>query len=228
MKRALVLLCVLFVGCVSFQSQIDFYKLAHSVVVIQSNSGIGSGILIDKRGYILTNNHVIQGNLEKVYYLDPEGFVQNKPPIMSYGWEEGDLAIVKIEPEDYFIPARFGDSDKVKVGDTVYAIGHPHDIPWTCSRGIISAIRYMKNGEKVFQHDAMIGPGNSGGLLANERGEIIGINFAALALQISWFAPPISLGVNYAIASNIARKAARMIIEIFEELECGRKNLLPG
>jgi len=228
MKRVFVLLTVLLVGCVSFQPQADFEGLVHSVVAIESSVGIGSGIIIDKRGYILTNDHVIQGGVQKVYYLDEQGFVQNKPAIMSYGWQEGDLAVVKIEPEEYFEPARFGDSDKVKVGDTIYAIGHPYDIPWTCTRGIVSAIRYMKNGQKLFQHDAMIGPGNSGGLLANERGEIVGINFAAVAIGLNYFLPPISWGVHYAIASNIARTAAEAIIEIFEELECGREKLLPG
>ena len=199
----------------------NFRWIKESIVVIESE-GLGAGIAITKDGYILTNNHVVSnGPMTVHYFYGPK--VRTTPGRFVYGWPEGDIAVVKVEVPLY--PARFGDSDTIKVGDTVYTYGHPYGIAWSCTKGIVSAIRYTEIGQKIFQHDAMIGPGNSGGILANEAGNVIGINFAGEAMRMGLFHQPIMLGVNYALSGNLAYNAAMLVINIDRELECGKELL---
>ncbi|MDO8745975.1 MAG: trypsin-like peptidase domain-containing protein [Candidatus Brocadiaceae bacterium] len=175
--------------------------------------GLGSGIIIDERGYILTNNHVIGG------------FSEDEITVVTYNGEQikqvkivgvdpnTDLAIIKIEGEN-FLPAEFGDSEEVQVGDWVIAIGSPFGYQQTVSTGIISAkgrthvIPFVLPFiyEDFFQTDAAINPGNSGGPLVNLRGEVIGVN-TAIATRSGGFQ-----GVGFAISAAIAKETAENIM----------------
>lgn len=175
--------------------------------------GLGSGIIIDERGYILTNNHVIGG------------FSEDEITVVTYNGEQikqvkivgvdpnTDLAIIKIEGE-HFLPAEFGDSEEVQVGDWVIAIGSPFGYHQTVSTGIISAkgrthvIPFVLPFiyEDFFQTDAAINPGNSGGPLVNLRGEVIGVN-TAIATRSGGFQ-----GVGFAISAAIAKETAENIM----------------
>ncbi|HHT9109055.1 MAG TPA: trypsin-like peptidase domain-containing protein, partial [Candidatus Wunengus sp. YC64] len=175
--------------------------------------GLGSGIIIDDRGYILTNNHVISG------------FSEDEITVVAYNGEQykyvkivgvdpnTDLAVIKIKG-DNFLPAEFGDSEAVQVGDWVIAIGSPFGYQQTVSTGIISAkgrthvIPFVLPFiyEDFFQTDAAINPGNSGGPLVNLRGEVIGVN-TAIATRSGGFQ-----GVGFAISAAIAKETAENIM----------------
>lgn len=148
----------------------------------QARRGNGSGVIVDPQGYILTNHHVIQGaDRIKVRFYDG-----NEAPGKVIGSDrETDLAVVKVEPVAPLTAARIGDSEKMRVGDWVLAIGSPFGLDQTVTAGIISAKErdsselYRKVGFQYFlQTDAAINRGNSGGPLINLSGEVIGINTA--------------------------------------------------
>lgn len=226
---AIALIATMF-GCASLpgnkdEKTVDVSLMRQSVVAIQG-AGLGSGVIISEDGYIVTNNHVVEGcAVVEVWYLNNMHRAFNTKGKVVFCWEDGDLAVVKIDPPEVpLVVAKFGDSSLMREGDTVYAIGHPYGIVWTASKGIVGAIRYMENGFPVLQHDAMLGPGNSGGLLMNERGELVGINFAAIAIQVGW-GPPISLGIGYALASNVVRVVVEGVIAWDKELGKGLKAL---
>jgi serine protease Do len=164
--------------------------------------GMGSGIIIDREGHILTNNHVVDNVDEiKVTLADKRSFeatVTGTDP-------KTDLAVIKIKgkiPADLPV-AELGDSDAVRIGEMVLAIGAPFGYPQTVTHGIISAkgrsTFSTDNYEDFIQTDAAINPGNSGGPLVNLDGKIIGIN-SAIATRIGQFA-----GVGFAIPSKMAQ-----------------------
>jgi len=141
-----------------------------------SRRGSGSGIIVDNAGYILTNKHVVDDAVQiKVKFYD--GTELNGKVIGTD--RETDLAVIKVDSKTPLPPAKMGDSDKMKVGDWVIAIGSPFGLEQTVTAGIISA-RERSTGESNFQQflqtDAAINPGNSGGPLVNLAGEVIGIN----------------------------------------------------
>ena len=175
--------------------------------------GLGSGIIIDERGYILTNNHVIGGFSEdEITVVTYNGDQIKQVKIVGVD-PNTDLAIIKIEGEN-FLPAEFGDSEEVQVGDWVIAIGSPFGYQQTVSTGIISAkgrthvIPFVLPFiyEDFFQTDAAINPGNSGGPLVNLRGEVIGVN-TAIATRSGGFQ-----GVGFAISAAIAKETAENIM----------------
>lgn len=169
----------------------------------QTIEAYGSGVVISPDGYIVTNNHVVEG-AQKI-----EVTFNNK--VVSKGIIVGtdpssDLALIKVEGEglDYLT---FGDSDKVKVGEWVLAVGNPFNLTSTVTAGIVSAkarnIGILGKGstvESFIQTDAAVNRGNSGGALVNTRGELIGIN-AAIASHTGSYE-----GYSFAIPSNIVRK----------------------
>ena len=141
---------------------------------------LGSGVIIGKEGYIITNNHVV-ANAETIQVTLYDGTSQ-KAKIIGAD-PNTDLAVIKIDPPADMKYASFGDSDKVKVGEWVVAIGSPQGLDWTVTQGIISATHRTGIGvlgptgyEDFLQTDASINPGNSGGPLINLSGEVIGIN----------------------------------------------------
>lgn len=160
--------------------------------------GTGSGIIFDKAGYIVTNQHVIEGATE-VYVTLAGG---KKLPARIIGADyRTDLAVLKIEAKDLPV-AKFGDSSKVRVGDIAIAIGNPlgEEFSGSVTAGVISAVNRKMTVDgrtyKVIQTDASINPGNSGGALCNEAGEVIGIN----SLKISS-----AEGMGFAISINEAK-----------------------
>jgi serine protease Do len=165
----------------------------------QRQRGIGSGVIITKDGYILTNNHVVDGADDvKVAMQDGREFtakVIGRDP-------KTDVAVIKIDAKDLpFVP--MADSDKVEVGDFVLAIGNPFGIGQTVTTGIVSATgRAGAMGldyEDFIQTDAAINPGNSGGALVDAEGRLIGINTAILSGSGG------NQGIGFAIPSNLAR-----------------------
>ena len=162
--------------------------------------GVGSGVIVNSDGYILTNHHVVDGALEvRVELTDNRTFtaklVGSDPP--------SDLAVLKIDARN--LPAvTMGDSDKVRVGDPVLALGNPMGIGQTVTSGIVSAkgrTTGMSDGsfEDFLQTDAAINRGNSGGALVNTNGELIGINSQILSPSGG------SIGIGFAIPSNMAK-----------------------
>ncbi len=175
--------------------------------------GLGSGIIIDERGYILTNNHVISGFSEdEISVVTHNGEQYNHVKIIGIDMNT-DLAVIKIEGEG-FIPITFGASEEVQVGDWVIAIGSPFGYQQTVSTGIISAkgrthvipfeIPFVY--EDFFQTDTAINPGNSGGPLVNLRGELIGVN-TAIATRSGGFQ-----GVGFAISASIVKETVENIM----------------
>jgi serine protease Do len=140
-------------------------------------NGMGSGVIIDAAGVILTNNHVVSGGKVTVRLYDGREF-----PAASVATDpQTDIAVVKIEGADNLVAATLGDSDAVAVGDWVLALGQPFGLESTVTAGIVSALHRgvgITPRESFLQTDAAINPGNSGGPLVNLEGEVVGINTA--------------------------------------------------
>jgi len=144
-----------------------------SVVTVRTDIAQGTGFIIDEDGFIVTNAHVLSGGRE-VYILDYE---QNEYPTELIGYNLTlDIVLLKISGNQEYL--KFGDSNKIQVGEKVIAIGNPLGLQFSVSEGIISAInRAGTNGlEAYIQTDAALNPGNSGGPLINKDGKVIGIN----------------------------------------------------
>jgi serine protease Do len=166
---------------------------------------LGSGFIIDKDGYIITNNHVVEGADEiKVKLADGREF---KARVVGRD-SKTDLALIKISSLFKDLPTLpLGDSDKIRVGDWVLAIGNPFGLEHTVTQGIISATgRVIGSGpyDNFLQTDAPINPGNSGGPLVNLKGEVIGINTAIVAT---------GQGIGFAIPSNMAKSITSQLKE---------------
>jgi len=175
----------------------------------KKTSALGSGFIIDEKGVVVTNNHVIQGAEDIFIIMD--GGEDFKAKVIGSD-SEMDLAVLQIESDQKFKPVKFGNSDKARIGDWVIAIGNPMGLSGTVTSGIISAknreIR-MNRYEDFIQTDASINVGNSGGPLFNMDGEVIGINTAILGHSGS-------IGIGFAIPSNSAKKVINQLIEFGE------------
>jgi serine protease Do len=172
---------------------------------------LGSGVIIDSEGHIITNNHVIQ-NADEIEVVLHDGSSREAEVVGAD--PSTDLAVLKIEPAEDMMYARFGDSDEVRIGEWVIAIGSPRGFERTVTAGIVSAKNRRNIGvlgpqgyEDFIQTDAAINPGNSGGPLLNLEGEIIGIN----ALIVS--ASRGSEGMGFAIPSNMAKDISESLIQ---------------
>ena len=172
-------------------------------------SALGSGFIIDKKGIVVTNNHVIKG-AEDILIRTDDG-KEYKAKVLGAD-PLSDLAVLKIESNDKFIPVKFGNSDKARIGDWVIAIGNPLGLSGTVTSGIISARNRdigMNRYEDFIQTDASINVGNSGGPLFNMEGEVIGINTAI-------FGRSGNIGIGFSIPSNSAKKIINQLIEFGE------------
>jgi serine protease Do len=170
--------------------------------------GLGSGIIVDSKGYILTNRHVA-AEADRIKVKIQGDSTQYDAKVVGMD-EETDLAVIKIEPKKPLVAAKMGNSDGMSVGDWVLAIGSPFGLDATVTAGIISARGRDISGSS-FQHflqtDAAINPGNSGGPLVNMAGEVIGINTAIYTSRGSYE------GVGFALPSNMAVGVYNQIIK---------------
>ena len=173
----------------------------------QEQIGTGSGVIISEDGYIVTNNHVIKDATELEVTLNNKKVYKAK---LIGTDSKMDIALLKINADEKLPYSTFADSDQVKVGEWVLAVGNPYNLTSTVTAGIVSAkARNLDtNGIQSFiQTDAAVNPGNSGGALVNTRGELIGINTMISSPTGSY------AGYSFAIPSNITRKIIEDIME---------------
>jgi len=172
--------------------------------------GMGSGVIVSSDGYIITNDHVVEGattleittNDNKKYEVEVVGTDSN-----------ADIAVLKIKGDYNFPYVRFADSDNTRIGEWVLAVGNPYNLNSTVTAGIISAKSrdfsdYDNKNQSFIQTDAAVNSGNSGGALVNLDGDLIGINTAITSNGMGTF-----IGYSFAVPSNIARKIFEDIIE---------------
>ncbi len=170
--------------------------------------GTGSGVIISSDGYIVTNNHVIEDASELEITLNN----RKKYKATLIGTDKkNDIALLKIEATDPLPYIPFSDSDTIKIGEWVLAVGNPYNLTSTVTAGIVSAKGRDLQGnsatDSFIQTDAAVNPGNSGGALVNTRGELVGINTAISSKTGSY------IGYSFAVPSNIAKKIIDDILE---------------
>ena len=189
-------------------------------IVTSSGNGLGSGVIIDERGYIITNHHVIAG-AQRIQVTLYDGASLSAQLVGTDPLD--DLAVVKVATATKLTAATLGDSSKLQVGQEVLAIGNPLGITQTVTSGIISALdRTVSTIPDAIQTDAAINPGNSGGALVDLQGELVGIpTFSAIDPQ---FQTPAN-GVGFAIPSNRVRFIAPQLIENGKVIHTGRAAL---
>jgi serine protease Do/serine protease DegQ len=171
----------------------------------RQQASLGSGVIIEKRGLILTNNHVVKDADEITVKFADKHEVKGK----VVGTDaKTDLAVIRVDAKDDLPVATLGDSDTLQVGEWAIAIGNPFGLDHTLTVGVISATGRSEVGiaayENFIQTDASINPGNSGGPLLNVRGEVIGINTAIVAS---------GQGIGFAIPVNMARKVMEDLVK---------------
>jgi len=175
----------------------------------RKSAALGSGFIIDEKGIVITNNHVIQDSEDIVVRVG--GDKEYKATIIGQD-PLSDIAVLQIDSKEKFIPVSFGDSDKARIGDWVIAIGNPFGLGGTVTAGIISARNRsigLSRYEDYIQTDASINSGNSGGPLFDMNGDVIGINTAILGKGGS-------IGIGFSIPSNSAKKVVSQLIEFGE------------
>ncbi len=171
-------------------------------------TNLGSGVIVSSDGYILTNNHVIEGAEDIIVKLYSGRELKGKVVGMD---SRTDIAVIKVS-ETNLPTISWGDSDKLRVGEIVLAIGNPFGLSSTITMGIVSALGRSGMGitdyEDFIQTDAAINPGNSGGALINTRGELVGINTAILSRSGGY------QGIGFAIPSNMVKNIMDSIINV--------------
>ena len=188
-------------------------KSISSVVTISSinnqtyssnKNGMGSGVIFSEEGYIVTNLHILSGNNIDVKLNNGKNYSANIIGIDK----NADIAVLKISTDEPLNPINFADSDNLKVGDRVLAIGNPYGIGTSVSSGIISATGrdYGNPYLQLIQTDAAINPGNSGGALINENGNLIGINSKIFSKTGAY------QGIGFAIPSNLVVQISTQLI----------------
>jgi 2-alkenal reductase len=204
-----------------------YEQVSPGVVSLQfttaEGGGQGTGFVIDKEGHIVTNYHVASEATELEVHF-PSG-------LKVYGTVIGtdmdsDLAVIKVDVDpDVLVPLTLGDSEAIKVGQTVVAIGNPYGLSGTMTVGIVSArgrvldsMRQTESGTfyssgDTIQTDALINPGNSGGPLLNLNGEVIGVNRAIQTAGTSITGGAVNTGIGFAISSNTVRRVVPALIE---------------
>lgn len=169
--------------------------------------GTGSGVIISEDGYVVTNNHVIRGASEIDITLNDN---RTFPAKLIGTDSKMDIALLKIDADEKFPYAVFADSDNIKVGEWVLAIGNPYNLNSTVTAGIVSAkARNLATSgiQSFIQTDAAVNPGNSGGALVNTNGDLIGINTMISSNTGSY------VGYSFAVPSNITRKIVEDLME---------------
>ena len=175
----------------------------------RQSSALGSGFIIDEKGIVVTNNHVISDAKDIIVRVN--GDREFKAKVIGAD-PLSDIAVLQLETKEKFIPVKFGDSDKARIGDWVIAIGNPFGLGGTVTSGIISARNRsigLSRYEDYIQTDASINSGNSGGPLFDMNGDVIGINTAILGRNGS-------IGIGFSIPSNSAKIVIDQLIEFGE------------
>tara|TARA_A100001035_G_scaffold271192_1_gene259078 strand:- start:2870 stop:4273 length:1404 start_codon:yes stop_codon:yes gene_type:complete len=175
----------------------------------RKSSALGSGFIIDEKGIVVTNNHVIQDAEDIIVKVN--GDKEYKATVVGSD-PLSDIAVLQLDTKEKFIPVKFGDSDEARIGDWVIAIGNPFGLGGTVTSGIISARNRsigLSRYEDYIQTDASINSGNSGGPLFDMRGDVIGINTAILGRSGS-------IGIGFSIPSNSAKIVIDQLIEFGE------------
>ncbi len=183
------------------QQMSPFFSVFNSQPRVENS--LGSGVIIDAAGLVITNNHVVQGADQIIVALADR---REYPAKLMFAEARLDLALLKIEPRGAALPvARLGDSDRAQVGDLVLAIGNPFGVGQTVTQGIVSAVARtgigISDAQFFIQTDAAINQGNSGGALAAMNGDVIGINSAILTGGQQGG----SIGLGFAIPSNMVK-----------------------
>ncbi|MFI6596123.1 S1C family serine protease [Nonomuraea sp. NPDC050536] len=195
-------------------------KVLPSIVQINTKAGLGSGIVYDNSGHIVTNAHVV-GQATQMEVTLASGGAARKADLVS-SFVGGDLAVIKVRDPRGLTPAKFGDSSKLRVGQLVLAMGNPLGLSGSVTEGIVSAVgRTVSEPQEpdspgatisgAVQTSASINPGNSGGALVDLNGEVIGIpTLAATDPDLGGGAAP---GIGFAIPSNTATDIAAQIVK---------------
>ena len=174
----------------------------------QQQIGTGSGVIISSDGYIVTNNHVIDGATDLEITLNNRK--KHKATLIGTD-KKNDIALLKIDAGDILPYIPFSDSDNLNIGEWVLAVGNPYNLTSTVTAGIVSAkgrdLQGNYSTDSFIQTDAAVNPGNSGGALVNSRGELVGINTAISTKTGSY------IGYSFAVPSNIAKKIIDDILE---------------
>jgi Do/DeqQ family serine protease len=173
----------------------------------QRQMGLGSGVIVSENGVVLTNNHVVEAADEIEVSLNDGG----KYPATLIGSDpESDLAVLQVKAPNKLPAAQFAETDALRIGDVVLAIGNPFDVGQTVTMGIVSALGRSQLGintfENFIQTDAAINPGNSGGALVDANGNLVGINTAIYSRSGG------SLGIGFAIPASTARSVMEQIV----------------
>jgi serine protease Do len=183
-----------------------FFRGRRAMPSQRVKTSLGSGVIVSKEGHILTNEHVVEGTREIEVQLT-DGRIE---PAQLLGTDSAtDIAVIKIAPHN-ITPLPLGDSDAVRVGQLVFAVGNPFGLHETVTQGIISAKgrrTVRDSGVEFLQTDAAVNKGNSGGPLLNLRGEVIGINSAIYSETGGW------AGISFAVPSNTARRALESLLK---------------
>jgi 2-alkenal reductase len=203
-----------------------YERVVPGIVAIRvtTNSGpaLGSGFVYDKEGHIITNYHVVEGADEVEVHFTSGYKVYGKVIATDL---DSDLAVVEVDaPAEELHPVPLGNSDTLKVGQTVVAIGNPFGLDGTMTVGIISALgrtldsihespegNFFTAGD-IIQTDAAINPGNSGGPLFNLNGEVIGVNRAIRTTNFNEIGDPVNSGIGFAVSVNIVKRVAPVLI----------------
>lgn len=200
-------------------------QVAPSVVVIETDQGLGSGVIFDAKGDIVTNAHVTEGASQFRVTL-ADGRQQSATLVGSFASD--DLAVLRMASPSNLHPAVFADSSRLQVGDIVMAIGNPLGLQSSVTEGIVSALNRTVSEPGgvalpgVIQTSAAINPGNSGGALVDLAGQVVGIpTLAATDPQIGGTAP----GIGFAIPSSTAKDIAQQLISSGHVVSSGRAYL---
>jgi len=192
-------------------------------IITENGSGLGSGFVFDKAGHIVSNYHVVEGATE--VEVDFSSGYKTFGEVIGTDLDS-DLAVVKVDaPAEEIFPLPLGNSDQLRVGQSVIAIGNPFGLSGTMTTGIVSALGRtldsMNNAPTggfftagdIIQTDAAINPGNSGGPLFNTNGEVIGINRAIRTTSSLMTGEPVNSGIGFAVSINIVKRVAPSLIE---------------